>query len=172
MFMLIRHMMRVPSAAELLPNARGQIQQVSHELSAAMRARPDIAFFNAQGVISFHCAAMFEYQLLRDQRPMVLRMKDVSHIDTTGLITLEGIIEHRHRRGARTILTALQPRVRKALARFGIIRLLGPGNVFENTIDAIMAIEPQPPASPKPEPSVDSGQAETPAGQASTPTAA
>lgn len=142
MLVLIRHLIKVPAASEMMPNASGDIQIVSHELSSEMIARPDIAFFNAWGIISFHCAASFEYQLQRDDRPLVLRMKDVYHIDTSGLITLQGIIEHRKSHGKIMLLSAVQPEVLASLKRFGLIDLLGPENVYARTKDAIAAIPP------------------------------
>ena len=121
--LLLRRLVQLPAAQELLPDASGRIQHVSHELSEQMKSRPDIAFFTAQGMLSFHSAAAFEYQLNGDARqPLILRMKDVQHIDTSGLLTLEGIIEHRQRHGGRIILTAIQPSICPALERFGLIR--------------------------------------------------
>lgn len=140
--LLIRRLVSVPAAAAMLPDANGRIAQVSDELGALIKSRPDIDFFTAQGLLSFHSAASFEYQLQGDaHRPLILRMKDVHHIDTTGLLTLEGIIEHRKRHGGRIILTAIQPEVRPVLERFGIIDLLGPENVFEHTKCAIQSID-------------------------------
>jgi SulP family sulfate permease len=140
--LLLRRLVQLPAAQELLPDASGRIQHVSHELSEQMKSRPDIAFFTAQGMLSFHSAAAFEYQLNGDARqPLILRMKDVQHIDTSGLLTLEGIIEHRQRHGGRIILTAIQPAIWPALERFGLIRLLGAENVFEHTRCAIASID-------------------------------
>lgn len=140
--LLIRRLVKLPAAQELLPDENGRIQNVSHELSEQMKARPDIAFFTAQGMLSFHSAAAFEYQLSSDGRhPLILRMKDVHHIDTSGLLTLEGIIEHRQRHGERIILTAIQPSIYPALERFGVIKMLGPENVFEHTKCAIASID-------------------------------
>ena len=142
MWMLLRQLVRVPAAQEMLPDDTGSIRQVSPALSALMRERPDIAFFNAAGLLSFYSAAAFEYELTgRAGNPLVLRMKDVHHIDATGLLTLEGIIEHRRGNGGRIILTAIQPELCPVLARFGILRLLGPDNVFEHTRDAIASID-------------------------------
>lgn len=140
--LLLRRLIGLPAAQELLPDENGRIQQVSPELSALIQSRDDIAFFTAQGLLSFHSAATFEYELLGHGRnPLILRMKDVHHVDSSGLITLEGIIEHRQRAGGRIILTAIQPEVYPVLARFGIIALLGPENVFEHTRDAIRSID-------------------------------
>jgi SulP family sulfate permease len=67
-------------------------------------------------------------------------MKDVRHIDTTGLLTLEGVFEHRRRRGHRTMLSAMSPGVRLSLERFGLIELVGRDQVFEATRDAIHSV--------------------------------
>jgi len=140
--LLVRRLVQVPAAAALLPDTTGRIAQVSPELSELIKSRPDIDFFTAQGLLSFHSASAFEYQLQGDEhRPLILRMKDVHHIDTSGMLTLEGIIEHRRSHGGRIILTAIQPEIRPALERFGILDLLGPGNVFEHTKCAIASID-------------------------------
>ena len=102
-----RRLGELPAAEALLPDDTGRIQQVSPELSDLIQSRPDIAFFTAQGMLSFHSAAAFEYELTDNvKNPLILRMKDVHHVDTSGLLTLEGIIEHRQKHGGRIILTA------------------------------------------------------------------
>jgi SulP family sulfate permease len=142
MVLLVRQLIRVPAAQQLLPDESGHIRQVTPELSALIQSRPDIAFFNAEGVLSFYSAATFEYELLGHNRnPLILRMKDVHHIDASGLITLEGVIEHRQHGGGRIILTAVQPEIRESLDRFGILEKLGPENVFEHTRCAIESID-------------------------------
>ena len=140
--LLLRRLVQLPSAEELLPDSTGRIQQVSPELSQLIQTRPDIAFFTAQGMLSFHSVAAFEYELTGQQRnPMILRMKDVHHIDTSGLLTLEGVIEHRQRHGGRIILTAIQPDLQPVLERFGLLDKLGRENVFEHTRCAIASID-------------------------------
>ena len=152
MAMLLRQMSRIPAAQELLPDESGRIRRVTPELSELMKSRPDIAFFNAEGLLSFYSAATFEYELNgRATNPLILRMKDVFHIDATGLLTLEGIIEHRQHNGGRIILTAIQPQLRPVLLKFGIIEKLGPENVFEHTRCAIESIDKPDGRAPHPE---------------------
>ena len=140
--LLLRRLVALPAAEELLPDETGRIQQVSAELSDLIQTRPDIAFFTAQGMLSFHSVAAFEYELMGNEHdPLVLRMKDVHHIDTSGLLTLEGVIEHRQRHGGRIILTAIQPDLYPVLERFGLIEKLGAENVFEHTRCAIASID-------------------------------
>lgn len=139
--LLVRRLARVPAAQALLPDENGRIQQVSPALSALVQAHPEIAFFNAQGMISFHSAAAFEYELMEHgHQPLILRMKDIHHVDTTGLLTLEGIIKHRRHAGGRIVFTAVQPDLRALLDRFGITDHLGEENIFDHTEDAIYTL--------------------------------
>lgn len=129
------------AAMKLAPNEQGLIRQVSPQLGQAMIARPDIAFYSAQGILSFHSAAALERTLLVDEpRPLVLRMKDVSYIDTSGLMALEHIVEERQRLGRRVVLSAVQPAVLPKIKRFGLLRQLGWSNIFPSTAAAIAAI--------------------------------
>jgi SulP family sulfate permease len=140
--LLLRQLVQLPAAEQLLPDETGRIQQVSPELSALIQTRPDLAFFTAQGMLSFHSVAAFEYELNGNaHNPLILRMKDVHHIDTSGLLTLEGVIEHRQRHGGRIILTAIQPELLPVLDRFGLLDKLGRENVFEHTRCAIASID-------------------------------
>jgi SulP family sulfate permease len=128
------------AAMQMKPDARGLIRQVSPELGQLMMSRPDLAYYNAQGILSFHSAAALERSLLADEpRPLILRMKDVSYIDTSGLLALEHIILERKRKGWRVVLTAVQPAVMPAIRRFGILRELGWSNVYPGTAAAIAA---------------------------------
>ena len=145
---VLRQLTEHSSALQMQPDALGLIRQVSPQLGALMMSRPDIAFYNAQGILSFHSAAALERSLLADEpRPLILRMKDVSYIDTSGLIALEHIITERKRRGRRVVLTAVQPTVMAAIRRYGILRELGWSNVYSSTAVAIAAL-PKPPDSP------------------------
>jgi len=139
--LLIRQMMKLPAVQGLLPDESGRIPQVSAELSDLIQARPDVTVFTLDGFLSFHSAAAFEYELWGSEHDtVILRMRDVRSIDTTGLLTLEGVIEHRLRRGRRTMLSAVQPQLMPVLARFGILDLLGPENVSASTRDAINSV--------------------------------
>lgn len=140
LILLMRRLVRLPAAQALLPDATGRVPQVSDSLGQLIQSRSDLTVFTIEGLLSFHSAAALEYELggANDQT-LILRMKNVRYIDTTGLLTLEGIIEHRKDRGRRTMLTALDPSLTRVLERFGILDLVGAENVFAATRDAIAA---------------------------------
>jgi SulP family sulfate permease len=138
---VLRKLTASATALQMRPNEQGLIRQVSPQLGELMMSRPDIAFYNAQGILSFHSAAALERALLADEpRPLVLRMKDVSYIDTSGLLALEHIVMERKRAGRRVVLSAVQPGVLPHIKRFGILKELGWSNIFPGTADAIAAI--------------------------------
>jgi SulP family sulfate permease len=138
LILLLKQLTSLESASELEPDENGQIRQVSAELSKTMQQRKDIIFFNAQGLISFHSAFEFERRLLEhDTRPLILRMKDVKYIDTTGLMTLDSIVKARQKLGSRVMLSAIQPTVFNSLRKFGILESVGSENVFAGTALAI-----------------------------------
>lgn len=138
--LLLRRLTRVPSVAAIVAEEASD-GWIPDELVVLLRAHPDIAFFNVQGVLSFHTAAEFERSLIgHDQRPLVLRMRDLHHVDSSGLIMLRGIIDQRRDVGARIALTDVQPEVLVALRRFGIVDLVGPEAVFARAEDAVAAL--------------------------------
>jgi len=141
LILLLRQLTSLESASKLEPDNNGQIRQVSAELGKLMQQRKDIIIFNAQGLISFHPAFEFERRLLEhDTRPLILRMKDVKYIDTTGLMTLNSIIKARHDLGARVMLSAIQPGVQNSLKKFGVLDFVGSKNVFAGTALAIASV--------------------------------
>jgi len=141
--LLIRRLVQVPATEELRPDEAGRVPRVSPELASLIQGRPDVAVYSARGLISFHSSAAFESEIsdAATQRPLILRMKDVHHIDTSGLLTLEAIIEQRRQHGSRIVLTAIQVDIYPVLERFGLIDKLGRDNVFEHTKCALAAIE-------------------------------
>ena len=141
LILLLRQLTSLESASQIEPADSGQIRQVSAELGKLMQQRKDIIFFNPQGLISFHSAFEFERRLLEhDTRPLILRMKDVKYIDTTGLMTLNNIIKARHALGSWVMLSAIQPSVHNSLKRFGVLDFVGAENVFDGTALAIASL--------------------------------
>ncbi len=141
LILLLRQLTSLESASELQPDETGEIRQVSAKLGKLMQERKDIIFFNAQGLISFHSSFEFERRLVEhDTRPLILRMKDVRYMDTTGMMTLVTIIKSRQKLGARAMLSAIQPAVHVSLQRFGVLDLIGEENVFAGTAQAIESV--------------------------------
>jgi SulP family sulfate permease len=109
----------------------------------------EIAVYRVDGPVFFGAAERF-VTFLREQpevKYLILRMRFVPNMDTTGLVALEDIYQDLNRHNCRLILTGLQPQVKQILERSGLLKTIGLSNCFETTTDAICAINSQPVAT-------------------------
>jgi len=100
-----------------------------------------IGVYELFGSIFFGSVTKLE-ALLDPARPLpdvlVLEMRKVINIDTTGLDAMESLLHALKRRDGRLILADLNEQPRSLLARSGFLRELGEENVFGN-LDAALA---------------------------------
>ncbi len=103
-----------------------------------------IAVYRVDGPVFFGAAERF-VTFLRDEpevKYLILRMRFVPNIDTTGLVALEDIYHDLNRHNCRLLLTGLQPEVEALLTRSGLLEKIGRENCFETTDAAICALTP------------------------------
>lgn len=104
----------------------------------------EIAVYRVDGPVFFGAAERF-VTFLRDQpevKYLILRLRFVPNMDTTGLVALEDIYHDLERHDCRLLLTGLQPQVKQLLERSGLLKTIGLSNCFETTTDAIYALTP------------------------------
>lgn len=104
-----------------------------------------IAVYRVDGPVFFGAAERF-VTFLRDEpevKHLILRMRFVPNMDTTGLVALEDIYQDLQRHDRRLLLTGLQPEVQQLLERSGFLAKIGRENCFETTDAAICACNPQ-----------------------------
>jgi SulP family sulfate permease len=112
----------------------------------------EIAVYRVDGPVFFGAAERF-VTFLRDEpqvKYLILRLRFVPNMDTTGLVALEDIYHDLKRRNCRLFLTGLQPQVRQLLERSGLLETIGLSNCFETTTEAICFLTPQIERSPQP----------------------
>jgi SulP family sulfate permease len=83
---------------------------------------------------------------LRDEpevRYLILRMRFVPIMDTTGLVALEDIYHDLKSRDCQLLLSGLQPEVRQLLERTGLLDRIGSENCFDSTDAAVKSITSQ-----------------------------
>lgn len=103
-----------------------------------------IAVYRVDGPVFFGAAERF-VTFLRDEpevKYLILRMRFVPNMDTTGLVALEDIYHDLKRHGCRLLFTGLQPEVYALLDRSGLLDKIGRENCFETTDAAICALTP------------------------------
>ncbi len=101
-----------------------------------------VAVYRVDGPVFFGAAERF-VTFLRDEpevKYLILRMRFVPNIDTTGLVALEDICHDLKRHNCRLLLTGLQPEVRALLQRSGLLEKVGQENCFETTDAAIYSL--------------------------------
>lgn len=103
-----------------------------------------IAVYRVDGPLFFGAAERFA-TFLRDEpevKYLILRLRFVPNMDTTGLVALEDIYHDLQRRGCRLILSGLQPEVKHLLERSGLLAHIGADNCFDTTDAAIHSLSP------------------------------
>ena len=94
------------------------------------------------GSIFFGTVTKIE-QLLDPARPLpdvvILEMQKVINIDTTGLDALEALVATMAKRGGRLMLVDVNEQPLSLLTRSGMLRDIGPGNVFGTMQEALAA---------------------------------
>lgn len=103
-----------------------------------------IAVYRVDGPVFFGAAERFA-SFLRDEpevKYLILRLRFVPNMDTTGLVALEDIYHDLKRHNCRLLLSGLQPEVQALLERSGFLEKIGRENCFETTDAAICALSP------------------------------
>lgn len=103
-----------------------------------------IAVYRIDGPVFFGAAERF-VTFLRDEpevKYLILRMRFVPNMDTTGLVALEDIYQDLKRHGCGLLLSGLQLDVQNLLERTGFLDKIGRENCFETTDAAICTLNP------------------------------
>ncbi len=103
-----------------------------------------IAIYRIDGPMFFGAAERF-VTFLRDApevKFLILRMRYVPSMDTTGLVALEEIYHDLQRHNCQLILSALRPEVEQLLDRSGLLKEIGYENCFNSTEEALHKIMP------------------------------
>lgn len=119
-------------------------KQLSQELTQQnMDALPDgVLVYVVEGPFFFAAAETFQHALEvthTDPKILIIRMRWVPFMDSTGLQTLEEIIEDFHQRKVRVILCGSNPKIESKLRKAGIINLLGEANFHKEFSQALAA---------------------------------
>ncbi|MCC7449188.1 MAG: SulP family inorganic anion transporter [Anaerolineae bacterium] len=76
-----------------------------------------------------------------DMQDLILSLRTVPLLDTTGIAVIEDVIERVERKGGKVYLAGLNDPVRSYLERAGVIKHLGEDHIFWNAYEAIVAAD-------------------------------
>ncbi|WP_373547155.1 SulP family inorganic anion transporter [Chamaesiphon sp.] len=110
-----------------------------------MELSKQISVYRVDGPVFFGAAERFVTFLREepDVKYLVLRLRYVPNMDTTGLVALQDIYQDLQRHDCRLLLSGLQPEVQNLLERTGLMDKIGRENCFETTDAAIYSLNPQ-----------------------------
>lgn len=116
------------------PDRRSQIRQ-------PVPACKFVRTFLVDGPLFFAAAERFADTVLeiQDLKVVILHMKSVDLMDTTGVEALLSIFRHLKRSGVNLVLAELQHQPLELLRLSGALEILGMKNIFENFRESIMA---------------------------------
>ena len=103
----------------------------------------DVLVYSVEGPFFFAAVEAFEQALANthtDPRVLIIRLRQVPFIDATALQTLEQVVESLQKRGVKVVFTEANTRVRRKLAKMGIIASVGSDNVTDTFIDALQRV--------------------------------
>ncbi len=97
-----------------------------------------IIVYEINGPFFFGAAKRFQYEAIETTpKVLILRMRNVSAIDATGIFALKDIIKTCNQNNCTVLISAIQKQPLAALEKAGITKILKPGQVFLNIAQAL-----------------------------------
>jgi SulP family sulfate permease len=145
-FLFIRRMIEIagvkPQNNEVMSAlAMGNIEKNTERNISALHSK-DIEVYEIDGPFFFGVADMLQNTLLRlDKAPktVILRMRAVPAIDSTGIAALESFLLNCRKRKIRLIITEICPQPKAALTKAGFTENCGPENFIATLNEALEA---------------------------------
>src|SRR5688500_50490 len=106
------------------------------------RAPPGVEIFEINGPFFFGAATMFKEEVesvLGKPKVLIIRMRNVPDIDSTGLHALKQIVRRSRRERTQVLLSDVHSQPMMALGRSELLDELGEENIFGNIEDALVA---------------------------------
>ncbi|MFD2116712.1 SulP family inorganic anion transporter [Paenibacillus yanchengensis] len=102
---------------------------------------PDIGVYTVKGPLFFGAANMFEQSMIdllqTEPKVLLLRMKKVPFMDTTGEYNVANLIKRVQSYGCIVLIAGIQPQPLDVIKRTGLIKTIGEQHLFARTDDAI-----------------------------------
>lgn len=139
-FLFMRRMAEVTSVAAVRQEFDGGR---SPEGEALPELPAGVVVYEIEGPFFFGAAEKFKEtlgEISRKPRVLVLRMRHVSAIDSTGLNALKDLIRRSRKDGTRVILSGIHAQPMAALARAGLLDELGEENLVGSLSEALEVI--------------------------------
>lgn len=106
-----------------------------------IRVCPYVVVYQVSGPIFFGAAEKFVNEVKKriDMKVLVLRLKQVTMIDATGVMAFRAILDHAGRTGAKVYISGLQPQVRAVLTKMRLMERIPEDRIFDRAGQAVAA---------------------------------
>lgn len=121
-----------PSLVEYTFDSSDQLAQLADK---SARPHPQIAIIHVEGELFFGAADLFQEHVRQqvereDLRIVILRLKSARHLDATTVFALYSLDDWLTKTGRHLLVSGVQDGVWRVLKNSGLLRRLGPENVF------------------------------------------
>ena len=98
----------------------------------------EVQIYEINGPFFFGAASKFQ-SLIQGNMPtvLILRMRNVSFIDATGMHAFDDMIKQALRKKTTVLIVGIQQQVELKLEKFGLLRLIGRSNIFPSLVEAL-----------------------------------
>lgn len=119
-------------------------QQLTERTEAARREHPHVAIIHVEGELFFGAADLFQSRVRQqaereDLRVVILRLKNARHLDATTVFALRGLLDWFRQTGRHLLISGVHGDVLRVLKNSGVLRQLGPENVFPAELNPNLA---------------------------------
>lgn len=141
---VLHFIMRMSKSVEVRQETHAELTEEHAEEALPTNIPDDVLIYSVNGPFFFAATEYFEQTLLHthtEPRVLIIRLRWVPFIDTSGIQTLEEVVENLQKRNIRVILTGANKHVSARLKKAGLIKRIGEDNVFTSLKLALAAVK-------------------------------
>lgn len=139
--LFVKRMSETVVVSKVLPDHATPNEKVRAHIVSDDNDCPQVSMYTIEGPLFFGAAQAFEEIVLKEiqNQPevLILRMRKVPYMDTTGEEYFRNIIRTYKKSGGRLLVTGVHPALNATLQANGIAAEIGKENFFEHTGEAI-----------------------------------
>ena len=142
---VLHFIMRMSKSVEVRQQTHAELTEEHAEEALPKNVPDDVLIYSVNGPFFFAATEHFEHTLLSthtDPRVLIIRLRWVPFIDTSGIQTLEEVVENLQNRKTRVVLTGANKQVTARLKKSGLLKRIGDDNVFTSLKLALAAVKP------------------------------
>ena len=138
-FLFLQKMSKESKVVVITENLRDDEEFKSRDMST-VEIPKGVEVFEVYGSLFFGAVSQFKESIrivARRPKVVILRMRQVPHIDASGIHILEELVRESHDSGAAVVFSAVSKPVFEVMRESGFVELVGPANFAEDIFGAL-----------------------------------